>query len=311
VSAFPAQPPAADPLGFAGKLKLAAADIKLSHSVFALPFAILGAVLARPVDEPWGVSGEKLALVVVCMVLARTWAMLVNRIADARIDAQNPRTARRAVASGRLPMSQAKLFAGACAAGFVLACAAFWLLFANPWPIALCLPVLAWLALYSFAKRFTAACHLLLGTALAISPIAACLAVNPSHATHPTILFLAGFVALWVAGFDVLYALQDEAFDRAKGLFSIPAWLGASRAAWVSRAMHAAAAASLFFAWRSEPRFGPVFAVAVGVAACLLVFEHIVLIRRGLSGLPMAFFTVNGCVSVLVGAAGVIDALVF
>lgn len=306
VSAFPAQPPA---VGLAARLKLAAADIKLSHSVFALPFALLGAVLARPVSEPWGVTAQKLALVVVCMVLARTWAMLVNRIADARIDAENPRTARRAVASGRLGMVHAKIFAGACAALFVAACGAFWVLFANPWPIALALPVLGWLALYSFAKRFTAACHLLLGTALAISPIAACLAVNPPHALHPTILALAGFVTLWVAGFDVLYALQDEAFDRAKGLFSVPAMLGARRAVWASRTMHLGAVCSLAAAWRLEPRFELLFGIAVGLAAMLLIFEHVVLVRRGLAGLPMAFFTLNGCVSVVVGGLGVIDAL--
>lgn len=295
--------------GLGARLRLAATDIKLTHSVFALPFAILGAVLARPLDEQWGVTVQKLTLVVAAMVLARTWAMLVNRIADARIDAENPRTARRAVASGRLPAQQAKVFAAACALLFVGVCAAFWFLFKNPWPVALSVPVLAWLALYSFAKRFTAACHLLLGTALAISPIAACLAVNPPHALHPSILLLAGFVALWVAGFDVLYALQDEAFDRAKGLHSIPAWLGAKRAAWVSRAMHAGAAACLFLAWRFEPRFGPLFAAAVAIAAILLAVEHLVLIRRGLAGLPMAFFTINGFVSIAVGTAGVIDAL--
>jgi len=308
VSAADAHPaPPAAPL--AAQLKLAAADIKLSHSVFALPFAVLGAVLARPVDERWSVSAQKLALVVLCMVLARTWAMLINRLADARIDAQNPRTARRAVASGRLPARRVVLFACGCAALFVAACLAFLIAFGNPWPLALSLPVLGWLALYSFAKRFTAACHLLLGTALAISPIAACLAVNPSHATDPAILFIAGFVTLWVAGFDVLYALQDEAFDRASGLFSIPATLGTRRAAWVSRCMHAGAAACLFMAWRAEGRFGPIFLAAAVAAAILLVAEHIVLVRRGLSGLPMAFFTINGCVSLLLGAAGLIDVL--
>lgn len=306
VSAVPANPGDS----FGQRLKLAAADIKLSHSVFALPFAVLGAVLARPLDESWQATAVKLGLVVACMVLARTWAMLVNRIADAKIDAENPRTAKRAVASGRLPAGQAKAFAFGCAALFIGVCSVFWFLFANYWPVALCVPVLGWLALYSFAKRFTAACHLLLGTALAISPIAACLAVNPPHALHPTVLFLAGFVALWVAGFDVLYALQDEAFDRAKGLFSIPSWLGAKRAAWVSRAMHVGAAACLFMAWRCEPRFGVLFACAVVLAAVLLVMEHVVLVKRGLSGLPMAFFTLNGCVSLAVGVAGVVDALV-
>jgi 4-hydroxybenzoate polyprenyltransferase len=313
VSALPAStppiPPSSPAATLGERVRLAAADIKLSHSVFALPFAVLGAFLARPVDEAWSMSGVKLVLVVVCMVLARTWAMLVNRIADARIDAQNPRTARRAVASGRLPAAQAKVFAALCAALFVGICSLFWFLFRNPWPVALCVPVLGWLALYSFAKRFTAACHLLLGTALAISPIAACLAVNPSHALHPAVLFIAGFVTLWVAGFDVLYALQDEGFDRSTGLFSIPSRLGARNAVWISRAMHTLAAVSLGMAWRSEPRFGALFAVAVAIAAVLLVTEHIVLVRRGLAGLPMAFFTVNGCVSLIVGALGITDVL--
>lgn len=300
-------PPA--PSAARSPILLAASDIKLSHSVFALPFAILASFLARMPSEPWNVFFQKLALVVVCMVLARTWAMLVNRLADAEFDAANPRTAQRAVASGRLKFSFALTLACFCSAAFLAACAAFWFAFRNPWPIVLALPVLGWLALYSYAKRFTSLCHLLLGTALAISPIAACLAVNPPHAMHPSILLLAGFVTFWVAGFDVLYALQDAAFDRSAGLFSIPSRLGPSRAAWVSRCMHAAAALSLALAAMNEPRMGVLFAVAVAVAATLLIVEHIILIRRGLAGLPMAFFTLNGCVSLIVGTLGVIDTL--
>lgn len=289
-------------------LTLAAADIKLSHSVFALPFAVLGAFLAFDPQAGWGRFGGQLALVVACMVLARTWAMLVNRLADARFDAANPRTAGRAVASGRLPVRVAVAIAGACAAGFVAACWLFLHWFANPWPVALALPVLGWLALYSFAKRFTALCHVLLGSALAISPLAAALAVRPhALADTPALLALSVMVLLWVAGFDIVYALQDEAFDRQHGLRSIPARLGARGAATLSRLFHAGAALALLAAWRLEPRFGTLFLAGALLATLVLAAEHAVLERRGLSGLPLAFFTLNGVVSCLVGAAGVTD----
>ncbi|MCA3003846.1 MAG: putative 4-hydroxybenzoate polyprenyltransferase [Planctomycetaceae bacterium] len=291
------------------RLALAAADIKLSHSVFAMPFALLGAFLARPTGAPWSQFAVQGGLIVGCMFFARSWAMLVNRIADSGFDAGNPRTARRAVASGRLARRDAIAMAVACAASFCTLAALFGVLFGNWWPAGLCLPVLGWLALYSFAKRFTALCHVLLGTALAISPMAACLAVQPEVALSPVVLLLAGFVTLWVAGFDVLYALQDTDFDRRTGLSSIPAKLGPAGAAWVSRGMHVGAAACLALAWRAEGRFGVLFGVAVGLAAVLLIVEHAVVIRRGLAGLPMAFFTVNGALSLLVGALGIADLL--
>ncbi|MBL8991224.1 MAG: UbiA family prenyltransferase [Phycisphaerae bacterium] len=308
-AAAPADAPRQRPsLGAA--LALAAGDIKISHSVFALPFAVLGAFMAFDRGAGWGRFGGQLALVVACMVLARTWAMLVNRLADARFDAANPRTAGRAVASGRLPAGAAAVFAGACAAGFVAACWLFLLCFANPWPVALALPVLGWLALYSFAKRFTALCHVLLGSALAISPLAAALAVRPhALADTPALLALSAMVLLWVAGFDIVYALQDEAFDRAQGLRSIPARLGARGAATLSRVLHAGAALALLAAWRLEPRFGTLFLAGAVLASALLAVEHAVLERRGLAGLPLAFFTLNGVVSCLVGAAGVTDLL--
>jgi 4-hydroxybenzoate polyprenyltransferase len=296
------------------KLALAAADIKLSHSVFALPFAVLGAVLARPVSESAGTTAGKLGLVVLCMVLARTWAMLVNRIADARFDIQNPRTARRAVASGALSPRDAKLLAAACVLGFIAAASGFGLLFSNWWPAALSVPVLAWLAFYSFAKRFTALCHLLLGSALAISPLAAALAVNPaalslSPVAMPALYCISGMVTLWVAGFDVLYALQDADFDRRIGLFSLPSRLGNVGAVWLSRLMHVGAAGCLVLAVLLDARLQTIFPFAVGIAACCLVMEHIVLIRRGLAGLPLAFFTLNGIVSLVLGASGIADVI--
>jgi 4-hydroxybenzoate polyprenyltransferase len=242
------------------------------------------------------------------MVFARTWAMLVNRLADRRFDAANPRTQRRPLASGRLPLRAAGAITASAAVLFIGATGLFWILFSNPWPLILSTPVLAWIAFYSFTKRFTALCHIFLGGALAASPIAAAIAVNPDAlATTPAIWLISGMVLSWVAGFDVIYALQDIDFDRAVGLHSIPARLGWRGGLWVSRVLHSAAFAALIVAWRAEPRFGPVFAVGIAVVGGLLVVEHLILVRRGRAGLDMAFFTVNGIVSCLLGLAGVLD----
>lgn len=293
------------------RLRLAAADIKLAHSVFALPFAVLGAFLARPAAGPWARFGAQLVLVVLCMVLARTWAMLVNRLADRRFDGANPRTSRRVFASGRLTARQGWPIALAAAGLFVGAASLFLALFANPWPLVLAAPVLGWVALYSYTKRFTALSHLFLGGALAVSPLAAAVAVRPSSlADTPALWWLAAMVVAWVAGFDVIYALQDIAFDRAAGLRSIPARLGWRRAIWVSRLMHAGAACLLVAAWGGDPRLGWFFGAGVLIAGALLIAEHAVLARRGKEGLDMAFFTLNGFVSCTVGALGCIDAAV-
>ncbi|MCC6229358.1 MAG: 4-hydroxybenzoate octaprenyltransferase [Phycisphaerales bacterium] len=289
----------------------ALADIKLAHSVFALPFAILAAVAARPVDGAWSRFAGQLVVVVVCMVLARTWAMMINRLVDRAFDARNARTARRALAAGRISPSQGWAIALVCAAMFVGAAAMFWVFFDNRWPVMLSAPVLAWIAFYSFTKRFTWLCHVFLGGALAASPLAAAIAVDPSSLSRlPVLWYLAGMVVLWVAGFDVIYAIQDLEFDQREGLSSIPARLGLRGAMWTSRVLHSGAFAMLLQAWRAEPRFGPIFGAAVGLVAALLVMEHVVLARRGNAGLDMAFFTLNGIVSCALGAAGCVDLLV-
>lgn len=289
------------------KLRLAAGDIKLAHSVFALPFAVLGAFIARPEGSRGAFAGQ-LGLVVVCMVLARTWAMLFNRLADARYDRANPRTARRVIASGRLSERDGWAVALGCAALFCGAAGLFWALFGNPWPLWLSVPVLAWIAFYSLTKRFTLLCHVFLGGALAASPLAAALAVDPAAITaRPALWCLAGMVVAWVAGFDVIYALQDVAFDRATGLYSIPSRLGPGRAILVSRLLHVVALAMLVMAAGADARFGPVFMAAVVLVGGLLVTEHVILAKRGEAGLDMAFFTVNGVVSCVLGVAGVID----
>jgi 4-hydroxybenzoate polyprenyltransferase len=298
------------------RLSLALGDIKIAHSVFALPFAILGAVMAWKYGNHvapgagWGRLLGLLALIVGCMVLARSWAMLVNRVADREYDARNPRTTRRAVARGALRAQDARLMAVLCAAGFIGLCALFGVFFANWWPLILSAPTLAWIAFYSFTKRFTAAAHLFLGGALAASPLAAAIAVDPASLAHtPALWWLAGMVLFWVAGFDVLYALQDLDFDRGAGLKSIPAWLGARRAIWVSRAMHALAFVSLVIAWGVDPRLGATFGVAVGLVGAALVAEHWWLARHGVLGLPVAFGVLNGVISCTAGLFGVVDVL--
>ncbi len=306
------QPPQ-NPIPAQGTLAVArvvASDIKLAHSIFALPFALLAAFLARPEsDTPMRLSG-KLVLIVVCMVFARTWAMLVNRLADRQIDAANPRTARRALASGRLTTRQGLTASGICAVAFLAITSLFGLLFANWWPMILATPVLAWIALYSFTKRFTLLCHLFLGGALAAAPLCAALAIDPAAlADTPALWWLAGMVLCWVAGFDVIYALQDLAFDRRAGLSSIPAALGQCGAAWVSRGLHLIASACLVMAWQSDPRLGVIFALGIAATILLLITEHIVLSRQGLAGLSMAFFTLNGIVSCILGAAGIVDVI--
>ncbi|MEO1715699.1 MAG: 4-hydroxybenzoate octaprenyltransferase [Planctomycetota bacterium] len=292
-------------------LAAALGDIKLAHTVFAMPFAILGAALAFEPEPSAGRIAIVLALVVVCMIFARTWAMLVNRLADAKFDADNPRTAGRAVASGRLGAQQGWAIALGAAALFCGAAVLFWPLTGNPWPTYLCVPVLGFAALYSYTKRFTALCHVFLGAALAVSPLAAGLAVRPEALADVTALYwLAGFVVLWVAGFDVIYALQDLDFDQGRGLHSIPSALGWRGAVWVSRAMHAAAFASLVFSWRADDRHGVIYASGVAGVGLLLAAEHVTLARRGREGIPMVFFTYNGVASLAVGAAGVLDLVV-
>jgi 4-hydroxybenzoate polyprenyltransferase len=304
--------PAIPRQSLASRLALVAADIKLAHSVFALPFALLGAFMARPADAAWSRFAGQLAIVVACMVFARTWAMLINRLADRTIDARNPRTQRRILASGTLSPRDGLLFALAAAAAFIACTALFWFFFANFWPLALSVPVLLWIAFYSFTKRFTALCHIFLGGALAASPFAAAIAIDPHFViAGPAIWFLAGMVLFWVAGFDVIYALQDLDFDRSAGLSSIPARLGPTGAIWVSRVLHLISFALLIAASQTENRFGAVFALGVAAVGGLLVVEHVVLARRGKAGLEMAFFTINGIVSCVLGLAGVVDLTLF
>lgn len=300
---------ASRPMVWSGKAVLLARDIKLSHTVFALPFALLGGGLACG----WArrlPTGIEVGLVLLCMVFARTFAMCVNRLADARLDALNPRTAGRAVPAGSVSRGFAVLTIALTAVGFVLATAGFWLFRGNLWPLGLALPVLGVLTLYSFTKRFTWACHLVLGFALALSPIAAALALAPGFVLEqPTVWWVAGMVMCWVAGFDVIYALQDVAVDRELGLFSMPASLGVARALWISRGLHLLSLACLVAAWWVSPQLGLAFAIATAMTAALLIVEHALVWRSATHRINLAFFTVNGLISLVLGAAGLLDVI--
>ena len=284
-----------------------ARDIKLSHTVFALPFALLAMVLAAGWAGRWPRLGEA-GLILWCMVSARTFAMGVNRLADAELDAANPRTAGRALPSCRLGRGFVMGSIVVAALLLLAGAAGFWVFYENPWPAWLALPTLGLLAFYSYTKRFTWLCHLVLGLALGVSPLAAAVAIEPGYlAASPVVWLLAGAVLCWVGGFDVIYALQDVNHDRGAALQSMPARLGSERALWVSRVLHLTCLLLFGAAWWASPRLGVGFGLALLAVAGLLVLEHALVWRSETRRLDVAFLTVNGVISLMLGAAGVVD----
>jgi 4-hydroxybenzoate polyprenyltransferase len=199
--------------------------------------------------------------------------------------------------------------ASVCSAAFVLCTAGFWWLNANPWPLLLSPFVLAWLGAYSFMKRFTWMCHLFLGSALAMSPIAASIAVGPGYLTTPEPYLLATMVMCWVAGFDIIYALQDVAVDRELGIASMPSNLGTEPALWISRVLHIIAVAALVTLVIVSPQLAVGFAIGTGAMIVLLIIEHALVWGSKTHHISMAFFTLNGVISLLLGGLGIIDVL--
>jgi len=268
--------------------------IKFEHSVFALPFALTGALLAaRATHQPpngWPTL-HQLLWIVVAMVAARSAAMTINRIADVRYDRENPRTSQRALATGAVSISFAWFFTLMAVGVFILAA---WQL--NPLALKLAPVALAVLFLYSFTKRFTTWSHLFLGFALGISPAAAWIAITGS--LDPRMLILCAAVTLWVGSFDVLYACQDVAFDQKAGLYSVPKRFGIANALLIARVMHLGVVALLAWLASSFAMPWPAWAGIVVVAA-LLAYEHSLVRADDLSKLNAAFFTVNGYISML------------
>ncbi len=278
--------------------------VRFSHTVFALPFALLACVMAMCQFPRVEMSGPIFALncglVVVCMVTARNAAMAFNRLVDVDVDRENPRTAGRHLVTGILTQKQVFVFWLLNGLLFVGACVGFW---PNWLPVALAVPVLAWLCGYSYAKRFTAAAHLWLGVALALSPLCVWVALRGqlvigNSLELATPMVLSGAIAFWVAGFDIIYACQDADYDRDKGLFSVPAYFGIAGGLRIAAVLHLLMlailaalplVATLSLSW--------IYWVAYGAVGVLVVRQHLLVRPDDLSRVGQAFFQINAIIS--------------
>lgn len=283
---------------FLKKIRLILQDIKLAHSLFALPFALLAAFLAKN-DAP---SLREFLWIIVAMIGARSGAMATNRLLDANLDARNPRTRGRALPSGAVKKIEMAVFILASYAVFVFAAyklnrLCFWLS-----PVAV-----AWISFYSLTKRFTLLSHFVLGLSLGIAPMGAWLAIRGQFDLAP--FFISGAVLLWVAGFDILYSIQDIEADRKQGLHSIPGFLGIKNSLWAARGLHAGSALLLL-----GPYFllqlGPLYLAGLLVICALFIREHSLLKPGDLSKLDVAFFNMNGWISAAFFIFGALDILI-
>jgi 4-hydroxybenzoate polyprenyltransferase len=288
------------------RLRMILEMIRFSHTVFALPFALLSAVMAWTIaaqaEPPVSWRWRELAGIVLCMVFARSAAMAFNRLADRRFDAENPRTSMRHLPAGLLSVASVTAFAIACALAFV---ATTLLFLPNRWPLYLSLPVLAFLLAYSYTKRFTSLAHFWLGAALMLAPVAAWIAVRGELAWPP--LLLGGAVLMWVAGFDIIYACQDVDYDRSRGLRSVPARWGVPAALRLAAACHLGTVALLFLLPLVYPLLGAIYLAGIAGVALLLAYEHWLVRPDDLTRVNVAFFNVNAVVSVGLFVIGALD----
>lgn len=279
------------------KLKIILEMIKFEHTVFALPFAIMSAFIAS--DGLPQLS--KLGWILVAMVGARSCAMAFNRLADADIDSKNPRTSTRAIPAGLITKGAVWIFTLVSAG--LLMCAAWRL---NPLAFALSPVALAVIMGYSFTKRFTALSHLWLGLALSISPVGAWIAITGRFDWTPIVLCCV--VLLWTAGFDIIYACQDVNFDRKHGLHSIPARIGIRWALWISSALHVVAVV-LLFVIPLLTELGLFYYIGVSIVVLIFIYEHAIVKPNDLSRVNLAFFTLNGMISLVLMALSIADIL--
>jgi 4-hydroxybenzoate polyprenyltransferase len=274
--------------------------IRFSHTVFALPFALLAAVLAW--TQPDTVFRYRdLVGILLCMVFARSAAMAFNRLVDRDVDARNPRTAVRHIPAGQLSVRTVTCFTVVCSAAFV---ASTLLFLPKQLPVMLSVPVLLFLLGYSYAKRWTSLCHYWLSAALMMSPIAAWIAVRDEFALVPALL--AGVIFFWVGGFDIIYACLDADFDKEEKLHSIPSKFGIAAALRIAFISHLATIATLFVLW-SMAELGPVFLGGVVVLSLLLLYQHWMVRPNDLKRVNIAFFNVNAVVSFGILIVGCID----
>ncbi|MDE0313327.1 MAG: putative 4-hydroxybenzoate polyprenyltransferase [Candidatus Poribacteria bacterium] len=279
------------------KLKIILEMIKFEHTIFALPFAIMSAFIAAEGLPPL----SKLGWILVAMVGARSCAMAFNRLADAKIDSENPRTAMRAIPAGLITKGAVWIFTLVSAGLLVFAA---WRL--NPLAFALSPVALAVIMGYSYTKRFTSLSHFWLGLALSISPVGAWIAITGRFDWTPIILCCV--VLLWTAGFDIIYACQDVNFDRKHGLHSIPARLGIRWALWVSSALHVIAVL-LLFCLPLFTKMGHFYFVGVWIVVFIFIYEHAIVKPNDLSRVNLAFFTLNGMISLVLMALSIADIL--
>ena len=284
--------------------------IRFSHTVLALPFALLTAAMAWAANlrsvPPVAFRWLDLLGILACMVFARSAAMAFNRLADRRLDALNPRTQMRHLPTGILSTGSVVLFTLFCSLGFV-ACTLLFLP-RNPIPLFASLPVLAFLFGYSFAKRFTMLSHFWLGGALMLAPLAAWVAIRAELAWAPLVLGAA--VMLWVAGFDIIYACQDYEFDVKMRLRSVPSRFGVGGALRLAAACHFGTVVLLFLVPAVYDGFGPIYLTGVTAIALLLAYEHWLVRPDDLSRVNQAFFHVNAVVSLGLLAVGVVDLVI-
>jgi 4-hydroxybenzoate polyprenyltransferase len=278
--------------------------VKFSHTLFALPFALLGAALAAHGSDGWHGRFQDWAGILLCMATARSAAMAFNRLADRQLDALNPRTASRHLPTGRLGAFAVAVFTLFCGTAFI---ASTLLFLPNRWPLYLSVPVLAWLLGYSYSKRFTSLAHFWLGVSLSLAPVAAWIALRGDLAWPPVLLGLA--VLSWVAGFDIIYACQDVDFDRSAGLRSIPSALGIKRALRAAAACHALMIVPMVGLGLVYP-LGPIYFAGVAGVAALLIYEHALVRPDDLTRVNVAFFQVNVMISMGLLVVGVVDLLV-
>ena len=291
--------------------------IRFSHTVFALPFALLGALLACIVPANHGdfrplTLTIRMVAVVLCMITARSAAMSFNRLVDAHIDARNPRTANRHLPSGRLSAISVWIFFASSVAAFLISCALLW---PNWLPLAGAVPVLVWICSYSFAKRFTAAAHVWLGIALALAPVCAWIAIRGEQVLAdprdigPAIV-LAAAITCWVAGFDIIYACQDADFDRNHGLHSIPARFGVAGALRIAAVAHGLMLAVLaILPWLfPELRLGSIYVASLIGVAVLVAMQHRLVRPHDLARVNVAFFHINAVISFGLSTATALDA---
>ena len=290
----------AAPAGVTTRVRHILELIRFSHTIFALPFALLSAALA------WFHPGSffrwlDLAGILLCMIFARSAAMAFNRLVDRDIDAANPRTEKRHIPAGLLSAKAVAVFTFFCSAAFVASTLIF---LPKRLPIILAVPVLLFLLGYSYAKRFTSLCHYWLSAALMLSPIAAWIAVRDEFALPPTLL--AAVVFFWVGGFDIIYACQDTDFDKGKRLHSVPARFGIPAALRIAMASHLLTIVSLVGLWYLTD-LGTIFLVGVLLVSGLLIYEHSLVRPDNLAKVNIAFFNVNALISFGLFLAGLID----